>query len=171
MNAAKAASRMRSRTAVSPPPSRRRFDIAALAITLSSTTLVPYRTTIFFLLVSPVKFEFSCELFCSGRNLFCSQASKLACGTRWYHSGSKFREESKELNNEDRNVVLAAGVRDGHGAHGARSVHTAAAQDHRRADDPYAKNGGYGRASHENHARRNSCDRSPVSRRQDSAVV
>src|SRR5215831_19428147 len=33
-----------------------------------------------------------------------------------------FREESKELNNEDRNV-----------ASGARPVHTAAAQDHRRA--------------------------------------
>src|SRR4029077_17418273 len=56
-------------------------------------------------------------------------------------------------------------------AHGARPVHTAAAQDHRRADDPFAKTGGYCRASHENHARRNSCDRSPVSRRQDSAVV
>ena len=40
-------------------------------------------------------------------------------------------------------------------------IHTPAAQDHRRADDPYAKTGGYGRASHENHApRRNSCDRS-----------
>src|SRR6202040_641402 len=77
----------------------------------------------------------------------------------------------KELNNEDRNVVPAAGVRDGPGTHGARSVHTAAAQDNRRADDPYAKTGGYGRASHENHARRNSCDRSPVSRRQNSAVV
>jgi len=59
----------------------------------------------------------------------------------------------------------AAGVRDGPGAPGARPVHTAAAQDHRRADDPYAKTGGYSRASHENHARRNSCDRSPVSRR------
>src|SRR4030081_2153486 len=84
---------------------------------------------------------------------------------------SEFREESKELNNEDGNVLPAAGVRDGPGAHGARPVHTAAAQDHRRADDPYAKTGGYGRASHENHARRNSCDRSPVSRRQNSAVV
>src|SRR5260370_7773330 len=84
---------------------------------------------------------------------------------------SKFREESKELNNEDGNVLPAAGVRDGPGAHGASPVHTAAAQDHRRADDPYAKTGGYGRASHENHARRNSCDRSPVSRRQYSPSV
>src|SRR5258707_4340492 len=84
---------------------------------------------------------------------------------------SEFREESKELNNEDRIVLLHAGVRDGPGANGARPVHTAAAQDHRRADDPFAKTGGYSRASHENHARRNSCDRSPVSRRQDSAVV
>src|SRR6266849_5662287 len=33
------------------------------------------------------------------------------------------------------------------------------------------KQGGYGRANHENHARRNSSDRSPISRRQDSAVV
>src|SRR6266852_3940678 len=47
----------------------------------------------------------------------------------------------------------------------------AAAQDHRRADDPFAKTGSYSRANHENHARRNSCDRSLVSRRQDSAVV
>src|SRR5260370_40347066 len=84
---------------------------------------------------------------------------------------SKFREESKALNNEDGKFLPAAGVRDGPGAYGARPVHTAAAQDHRRADDPYAKTGGYCRASHENHARRNSCDRSPVSRRQDSAVV
>src|ERR1700736_6483079 len=82
-----------------------------------------------------------------------------------------FREESKELNYEDGNVLPAAGVRDGPGAHGARSVHTAAAQDHRRADDPFAKTGGYARTSHENHARRSSCDRPPVSRREDSAVV
>jgi hypothetical protein len=53
-----------------------------------------------------------------------------------------FREESKELNNENGNVLPAAGVRDGLGAPGARSVHTTAAQDHRRADDPYAKTGG-----------------------------
>src|SRR5258707_11445768 len=33
------------------------------------------------------------------------------------------------------------------------------------------KPGGYSRASHKNHARRNSGDCSPVSRRQDSAVV
>src|SRR5215469_6836262 len=45
MNAAKAASRMRSRTAVSSPPSWRGFDIDALAITLSLTTLVPYSTS------------------------------------------------------------------------------------------------------------------------------
>jgi len=57
-------------------------------------------------------------------------------------------------------VLPVAGVRDGPGAPGARSVHTTAAQDHWRADDPYAKTGGYGRASHENHARRNSRDRS-----------
>src|SRR5229473_2952412 len=44
MNAAKAASRMRSRTAVSSPPFWRRFDIDAVAITLSLTTLVPYST-------------------------------------------------------------------------------------------------------------------------------
>src|SRR5260370_13114639 len=84
---------------------------------------------------------------------------------------SKFREESKELNNEDGNVVPAAGVRDGPGAPGARPVHAAAAQDHRRADDPYPKTGGYGRANHENHARRNSCDRSPLHRRKASAVI
>src|SRR5438128_350879 len=84
---------------------------------------------------------------------------------------SKFDEESKELNNEHCNVLPAAGVRDGPGALGARPVHTTAAQDHRRADDPYAKTGGYGRAGHENHARRNPRDRPPVSRRQDSAVV
>src|SRR5215467_1281228 len=45
MNAAKAASRMRSRTAVSSPPSWRGFDIDALAISLSLTTLVPYSTS------------------------------------------------------------------------------------------------------------------------------
>src|SRR5580704_14543373 len=84
---------------------------------------------------------------------------------------TKFHEESKELNNEHYNVLPAAGVRDGLGAPGARPVHTPAAQDHWRADDPYAKTGGYGRANHENHALRNSCDRSPVSRRQNSAVV
>src|SRR6266567_9359387 len=43
MNAAKAASRMRSRTAVSSPPFWRRLDID-VAIALSLTTLVPYRT-------------------------------------------------------------------------------------------------------------------------------
>jgi hypothetical protein len=60
-----------------------------------------------------------------------------------------FDEESKELNNEDGNDLPAAGVRDGFGAHGARPVRTAAAQDHRRADDPYTKTGGYCRAGHE----------------------
>src|SRR5439155_21980119 len=43
MNARKAASRMRSRTAVSSP-FWRRFDTDAVAITLSLTTLVPHRT-------------------------------------------------------------------------------------------------------------------------------
>src|SRR6266404_1631181 len=155
MNAAKAASRMRSRTALSSPPFWRRFDADALAITLSLWTLVPY-STIFFIL---------------GRNFFCSRASKLARGTQWYTKDLNSKKNQKELNNEDGNVLPAAGFGDGPGAHGARPVHAAAAQDHRRADDPYAKTGGYGRASHENHARRNSCDRSPVSRRQDSAVV
>src|SRR6266567_4464980 len=98
MNAAKAASRMRSRTAVSSPPFWWRFD-NDVAIILSLTTLVPYRTIT----------------------------------SAWYP--------------------------------------LVPAHDHRRADDPFAKTGGYSRASHENHARRNSCDRSPVSRRQDSAVV
>src|ERR1700724_1436000 len=171
MNAAKAASRMRSRTAASSPPSRRRFDIDAVAITLSLTTLVPYSTTIFSRLVSFRELRVFASFFDSGRNLFSSRASKPACGTPRYHTRSKFREESKELNNEDGNVLPVAGIRDGPGAPGARPVHTATAQDHRRADDPFAKTGGYGRASHENHARRNSCDRSPVSRRQDSAVV
>jgi hypothetical protein len=36
---------MRSRTAVLSPPSWRRFDIDAVAITLSLTTVVPYSTT------------------------------------------------------------------------------------------------------------------------------
>jgi hypothetical protein len=49
MNAAKAASRMRSRTAVSSPPSCRRFDLDAAAITLSLTTMVLYSTTSFLL--------------------------------------------------------------------------------------------------------------------------
>src|ERR1700739_1394141 len=83
----------------------------------------------------------------------------------------KFHEESKELNHEYRNVLHAAGVRGGPGAHGARPVHTAAAQDHRRGDDAFAKTRGYSRTNHEDHARRNSSDRSPVSRRQDPAVV
>src|SRR6266496_3139722 len=77
----------------------------------------------------------------------------------------------RELNNVDGNVLPADGGRHGPGAPGARPVHTAAAEDHRRADDPYAKTWGNGRASHENNASRNSCERSPVSRRQDSAVV
>src|SRR5436309_2752220 len=46
MNAAKAASRMRSRTTSSSLLSWRRFDLEALAITLSLTALVPYRTII-----------------------------------------------------------------------------------------------------------------------------
>src|SRR5215472_6119658 len=47
MNAAKAASRMRSRTAVSSPPSLSlpRFDIDAVAIALSLARLVPNSTT------------------------------------------------------------------------------------------------------------------------------
>src|SRR5215470_3179561 len=75
------------------------------------------------------------------------------------------------MNNEHRNVVSAAGVGDGPSASGAGSVHTAATQDHGRTNHPYAETGSYGRASHENHARRNSRDRSPVSRWQDSAMV
>src|SRR5215831_1018874 len=44
MNAAKAASRMRARTAVSPSLSGRCFDIVPLGIPLSLTLLVPYST-------------------------------------------------------------------------------------------------------------------------------
>jgi len=44
-------------------------------------------------------------------------------------------------------------------------------QDHRRAGDAFTKTGSYARAGHEHHARRNSCNRSTVSRWQDSAVV
>src|SRR5262249_32550278 len=42
----------RSRTAVSSPPSCRRFDLDAVATTLFLTILVPYSTTIFSLAVS-----------------------------------------------------------------------------------------------------------------------
>src|SRR5580704_5809535 len=160
MNAAKAASRMRWRTAVSSPPFWRRFDTDALAITFSLPTPVPYSTT--------MRERVEGDFYACGCNLFLVATSKVY-GTQWYQI--KFREESKELNNEDRNVLPAAGVRDGPGAPGARPVQPAAAQDHRRADDTYAKTGGYCRANHENHARRNSCDCSPVSRGQDSAVV
>src|ERR1700747_2880460 len=146
---------MRSRTLVSSPAFWRRFDIDVVAITLSCQRwyhIVPLS------LFSGVTF--------SPRER--PSYSVVPGGT---NTTSKFHEESKELNNERCNVLPAAGVRDGLGAPGARPVHTSAAQDHRRADDPYAKTGGYGRAGHENHARRNSCDRSPVSRRQNSAVV
>src|SRR5258707_1144510 len=158
---------MRSRTLVSSPAFWRRFDIDALAITRSLTTMVPYSTTV-------ERLAFGLP---AGKKLRVMQLSPICCvlsvcGTQWYQCKTRnFREESKELNNENGNVLPAAGVRDGLGAPGARSIHTTAAQDHRRADDPYAKTGGYGRASHENHARGNSCDRSPVSRRQNSAVV
>src|SRR5689334_15887453 len=110
MNARKAASRIRLRTAISSPPFWGRFDIDALAITLSLLTLVPYSTTVFVL----------------ERNLFCSRASKLARGTSWYHARSNVRNQ-EEMNNEPCNVFPAAGVRDGPGAYGAGPVHTAAA--------------------------------------------
>src|SRR5258708_31383495 len=112
----------------------RRCGIDGLAISRSLWTVVAYSTIIFIL----------------GGNLFSSRASKLARGTRWYHARSNVRNH-KELNNEHCNVLPAAGVRDGPGAYGARSVHTTAAQDHRRADDPYSKTRRYCRASHENH--------------------
>src|SRR6201997_1920013 len=103
MNAAKAASRMRSRTAASSPPAWRSFDIDVLAISLSLTTLVPYST------ITDV----------------------------WYPLvPHQFRRDSKELHHEHRNVFPTAGVRHGPGAHGARPVDAASAQDHRRADDP-----------------------------------
>src|SRR5258708_1775452 len=145
---------MRSRTLVSWPPFWRRFDIDVVAIILSCLW---YR-------IVPLSLFSGVTL--SPRNRL--NESVVPGGT---NTTSKFHEESKELNNEHYNVLPAAGVRDGLGAPGARPVHTPAAQDHRRVDDPYAKTGGYGRASHENHARRNSCDRSPVSRRPNSAVV
>src|ERR1700756_5637531 len=146
---------MRSRTLVSSPAFWRRFDIDVLAITLSCQLwyhIVPLSL-------------FSGVTFSPRERL---SQSVVPGGT---NTTSKFHEESKELNNERCNVLPAAGVRDGLGAPGARPVHTSAAQDHRRGDDAFAETGGPFRANHENHAGRNSCHRSPVSRRQDSAVV
>src|SRR5580692_1267646 len=155
MNAAKAASRIRSRTAVSAPLFSPRFDFDVVAIPLSRQRW--YRIVPLSLIPGAT--------FSPRERL---NESVVPGGT---NITSKFRWESKERNYEDCNVFPAAGFRNGLGAPGARPVHTPTAYDHRRAHDPYAKTGGYGRASHENHARRNSCDRSPVSRRQNSAVV
>src|ERR1700730_7597077 len=98
MNAAKAASRMRSRTAVSSPLSWWRFDVDAVAITLSLTMLVPYSTT----KCVSVSFAFFASFFARVGNLFSSRASKLACGTQRYQKQDpNFREKSKELKNEN----------------------------------------------------------------------
>src|SRR5215470_3352032 len=153
MNAAKAASRMRSRTAVSSLSSRRRFDIPLLDITVTSFwyRIVPNFT------LSDATFLLSIRL-----NHIVPNGTKAI---------PKFREESKELKNEDGNVFPAADARYRPGTPGARPGHAAQARNHRRADDPFAKGWGYSRPNYETHARRNSCDRSPVSRGQDSAVV
>src|ERR1700756_5628481 len=83
----------------------------------------------------------------------------------------RFLAESKEKKHAYRNVLPAAGIRDSPDAPGAGPVHAAAAQGHWRVDHAFSKTGGGSRANHEDHACRNSCDGSLVSRRQDSAVV
>src|SRR5215467_10416046 len=102
MNAAKAASRMRSRTAISPP-SWRCFGIDALAIILSSTTLVPYSyhyKTVWYLRVPQGS---ACQL-----NLFetidkLPRLSQLLvpCGTTTKEYGScSFQIDRTKLNRE-----------------------------------------------------------------------
>src|SRR5215472_10622717 len=83
MNAAKAASRMRWRTAVSSPPSWRRFDVDVVAIMLSLTAwypIVPH----FILLISWRELLVFCECFLR-RNLFSSWESNPERGTSGYH--------------------------------------------------------------------------------------
>src|SRR5262245_2999622 len=96
MNAAKAASRMRSRTAVSSPPSWRRLGIDALAINLSLTTPVPYSTTGKWL-----AFGLPTRRKVANHETF---ARFLHLMSVWYPlvptQHPNFREESKEPNNE-----------------------------------------------------------------------
>jgi hypothetical protein len=84
---------MRLRTAVSSPPSWRRFDIDALAIPLSLPTLVPYSTT-----MSAWKGK---EKFTPADASFHSPLRLKGVVPSGTNARTKSREETKELNNED----------------------------------------------------------------------